>query len=160
MYITQRELKSIYNERPNSKWTLALKLPKVVDKQYLAGHPKDPQRHHVPDVEDFVRKDYELIDWISSIGHPPMRIEFNATGTNSGSKTSYWMTHSKVYDDEFRETDLKIIKQDQGNLVKISGFEEKYKYDFKFTVFDMSGTLHSKIKNHTNKGTYNRQYRS
>lgn len=133
------ELKSIYNERPNSKWTLALKLPKVVDKQYLAGHPKDPQRHHVPDVEDFVRKDYELIDWISSIGHPPMRIEFNATGTNSGSKTSYWMTHSKVYDDEFRETDLKIIKQDQGNLVKISGFEEKYKYDFKFTVFDMSG---------------------
>tara|TARA_B100001093_G_scaffold317410_1_gene302808 strand:+ start:19616 stop:24925 length:5310 start_codon:yes stop_codon:yes gene_type:complete len=126
------EINSIYNERPDSKWTLAFKIPKSIDKQF-------PQIHKVPDVEDFVRKDYKLIDWVSSIGHPPMRLEYNSSSSDSESTKSYWITHSKVYDDEFEETNLRVVKENNNNLIKISGFEEEFKYDFKFTVYDTSG---------------------
>ena len=55
------EIKSIYNERPTSKWTLSFRLPKSLDDQF-------PSLHSKPDVEDFTRKDYSLLDWMSSIG--------------------------------------------------------------------------------------------
>ena len=123
------EIKSIYNERPTSKWTLSFRLPKSLDDQF-------PSLHSKPDVEDFTRKDYSLLDWMSSIGHPPMRIRYKPQGAPV---TSLWITHSDVYDNEFNKTDIRINKDDTGYYIKVPGFDENYKYDFVYTIYDLTG---------------------
>ena len=101
--------------------------------------------HKVPDVEDFIRRDYNLLDWMSSVRHPPIKIEYKEVSSNS--KTVYWMTHSHVYDDDFQKTDLKI-KHDKnlGYYIKIPGFEENIKYDFVLTIYDTSVHFVQKTK--------------
>lgn len=148
------EIKPIYNERPNSKWTLGIKLPKAYDDQFMKKNIDGSVQHSIPDVEDFVRKDYKLIDWTSSIGHPPMKIEFKTTDYSGEEKVVYWITHSNVYDSEFNKTDIKILNDKElGNFIRITGFEQNIKYDISFSVYDTTGhyvtktkTVHTKSK--------------
>ena len=65
-----------------------------------------------------------------------MRIQYKPLGSTT---TNLWATHSDVYDNEFNKTDIRINKDDTGYYIKVPGFMENYKYDFVYTIYDMSG---------------------
>lgn len=142
------DIKSGYNERPNSKWTLKIVLPNVIDADY-------PSKNKIKDVEIYGSSPYSSVDWMASIGRFPLKIESKSLT----SKFTYWITATDVYDENFNKTDIQLEKSDTGRYyIKTSGYEENRIYDFKFTAYDTSGHYSTKVKSFLTKRAPAKKY--
>lgn len=135
-YATINGFQRKYNEVPGSKWTMGFKFPRATDLQF-------PGIHGTPDVEDGLRQDYSDSDWLSLLGHLPIRIESKqwpgqSTTTNP---TGYWISRNSVRDDNHTKLNnhTHVVDSDGGILFKLPGYEADTTYFVTMTIYDLTG---------------------
>jgi hypothetical protein len=135
-YATINGFQIKYNEVPESKWTIGFRFPHPTDLQF-------PGLHMTPDVEDGLRQDYTDSDWLSLLGHLPLRIESKQWPGQSAttSPTGYWISRNSVRDDNHKKLNnhSPIIDSSGSILFRLSEYEADTEYVVTMFIYDLTG---------------------
>ena len=127
----------IYNKKPNSKYNLRVYLPLIKDNLYGSINS-------VPDVEQYRPAFYSNQEWIAMIGRYPVRLSIKKHKT----ERELWIVNGKIYNANNSESEYVLTKSENGNyFIDINGFDERTKFNFRFTAIDTTG--HYTYKNFT-----------